>query len=164
MYWFLFVLFRFVLRRDMGTIGVADVLLLVIIADAAQNAMAGDYKTITDGMVLVGTIAFWNYGLDVLSYVSPRVRRFAQPPALLLIKDGRMLLHNCRRQFVSAGRADGQAARKGHREAGAGEARVPGDGRRNQRDQARAGGSRRRGRCEARQAGGLEPIAVSNCA
>jgi uncharacterized membrane protein YcaP (DUF421 family) len=34
--------------------------------------------------------------------VSPRVRRFAQPPALLLIKDGRMLLHNCRRQFVSA--------------------------------------------------------------
>jgi uncharacterized membrane protein YcaP (DUF421 family) len=102
MYWFLFALFRFVLRRDIGTIGVADVLLLVIIADAAQNAMSGDYKTISDGMVLVATIALWNYGLDGLSYVSPRVRRFAQPPALLLIKDGRMLLHNCRRQFVSA--------------------------------------------------------------
>jgi uncharacterized membrane protein YcaP (DUF421 family) len=113
MYWFLFVLFRFVLRRDMGTIGVADVLLLVIIADAAQNAMAGDYKTITDGMVLVGTIAFWNYGLDVLSYVSPRVRRFAQPPALLLIKDGRMLLHNCRRQFVSADELMGKLREKG---------------------------------------------------
>jgi len=113
MYWFLLVLFRFVLRRDIGTLGVADVLLLVIVADAAQNAMAGDYKTITDGMVLVGTIGFWNYGLDLLSYVSPRVRRFVQPPALLLVKDGRMLLHNCRRQFVSADELMGKVREKG---------------------------------------------------
>ena len=40
MYWFLFLLLRFVLRRDIGSIGIADVLLLVVIADAAQNAMS----------------------------------------------------------------------------------------------------------------------------
>ena len=41
MYLFLFVLFRFGLRRDIGALGLADVLVLVIIADASQNAMAG---------------------------------------------------------------------------------------------------------------------------
>ena len=57
MYWFLFALFRFVLRRDVGSIGIADVLLVVLIADASQNAMAGGYASITDGCLLVATIA-----------------------------------------------------------------------------------------------------------
>src|SRR5262245_52433496 len=56
-YWFLFLLFRFVLRRDVGQLGVADVLLLVLVADASQNAMSGSYTTITEGFVLVATIA-----------------------------------------------------------------------------------------------------------
>jgi uncharacterized membrane protein YcaP (DUF421 family) len=34
-YWFLFLMFRFVLRRDIGSIGITDVLFVVIIADAA---------------------------------------------------------------------------------------------------------------------------------
>lgn len=45
-YWFLFLIFRVVLRRNVGAVAIADVLLLVIVADAAQNAMAGDYKSI----------------------------------------------------------------------------------------------------------------------
>ena len=55
-YWFLFLIFRFVMRRDIGGVGIADVLLLVIIADAAQNAMAGEYRTITEGCILISTI------------------------------------------------------------------------------------------------------------
>src|SRR3954464_5411121 len=45
-YWFLFLLFRFVLRRDTGSMAISDILLVVLVADAAQNAMAGDYKSI----------------------------------------------------------------------------------------------------------------------
>ena len=37
MYWFLFLMFRFVLRRDAGAVGIADILLVVLIADASQN-------------------------------------------------------------------------------------------------------------------------------
>ena len=67
-YWFLFLLFRFVLRRDIGSIGITDVLFVVIIADAAQNAMAGEYKSITDGFILIATIAAWNVLLDWLNF------------------------------------------------------------------------------------------------
>src|SRR5262245_57214945 len=60
MYWFLFLLFRVVIRRRVGAVGIGDVLLLVIIADAAQNAMAGEYRSVSDGIVLVSTIVGWN--------------------------------------------------------------------------------------------------------
>ncbi len=38
-YLFLFAVFRTILQRDIRTVGIADVL-LVLVADAAQNAMA----------------------------------------------------------------------------------------------------------------------------
>ena len=52
-YFFLFCLFRFVVHRDVGGLGISDLLVLVIIADASQNAMAGEYKSIVDGFVLI---------------------------------------------------------------------------------------------------------------
>jgi len=52
MYWFLFLLFRVIVRRRVGAVGISDILLLVIIADASQNAMSGDYTSITDGCIL----------------------------------------------------------------------------------------------------------------
>ncbi len=36
-YWFLFLLFRLVIHRDIGSVGIVDVLVVVMIADAAQN-------------------------------------------------------------------------------------------------------------------------------
>ena len=100
-YWFLFTLFRFVMRRDVGSIAIADILLLVLIADAAQNAMAGDSKSIADGCLLVATLAGWNYLLDWTSYRFSVVRRFVEARPLLLIKDGQLLRGNMRREFIT---------------------------------------------------------------
>jgi uncharacterized membrane protein YcaP (DUF421 family) len=44
---------------------------------------------------------FWNFALDWLSDHSPRVRRFLTPPPLLLIKDGRLLRKNMRRELIT---------------------------------------------------------------
>jgi uncharacterized membrane protein YcaP (DUF421 family) len=100
-YWLLFLIFRFVLRRDAGGVGIADILLLVIVADAVQNAMAGGYDTFTEGAILVGTIVGWNWLLDFLSFYSPVVRRFAQPSRLTLVRRGSPQLRNMRREFIT---------------------------------------------------------------
>lgn len=100
-YWFLFLLFRLVLRRDVGALGIADVLVVVLIADAAQNAMAGSYDTITDGFVLVSTIAAWNYLMDWAGYHFPSLRKFLQPGPLKLVKDGQLQRRNMRQELVS---------------------------------------------------------------
>jgi len=100
-YWFLFAIFRVVLRRDVGAIGVADILLLVLVADAAQNAMAGEYRSISDGIVLVSTIIGWNVVLDWLAFRFPAARRVIEPPALPLVRDGRILPRNLRHEFIT---------------------------------------------------------------
>lgn len=101
MYWFLFLLFRFVIRRDIGAVGLADVLVLVIVADAAQNAMAGEYTSVTDGMILVATLIGWNFFLDWLSFRWPGFRRFAESAPLRLVWKGRILRRNMRRELVT---------------------------------------------------------------
>jgi uncharacterized membrane protein YcaP (DUF421 family) len=101
MYLFLFALFRVVVKRRIGAIGMADLLVLVIIADAAQNGMAGEYRSVTDGFVLVGTIVAWNYLIDWLAWRSARLRRLLEPPPLLLIDNGRVQWRHLRLEFVS---------------------------------------------------------------
>ncbi len=101
MYWFLFLLFRFVLRRDVGSIAVADVLLLVLIADASQNAMAGGYETVSDGVVLVATIAGWNWLFDWAAFRFDRVRRFLEAKPLQLVIDGKIQRRNMRKEMIS---------------------------------------------------------------
>ena len=112
-YWFLFLLFRFVMRRDIGSIGVADVLLLVIIADASQNAMAGPYETVADGFVLVGTIAAWNVLLDWGSFHSRWLRRLVDPPAVVLVRRGRLLQRALSRHFLTVPELMGKLREQG---------------------------------------------------
>ena len=101
MYWFLFLLLRFVMRRDVGAIGIADVLLIVIIADAAQNAMDDGYRTLTEGMILVGTLVLWNVLTNWLNYHSRWFERFSEAPPVLLVRNGKLLERNLRREMLT---------------------------------------------------------------
>src|SRR5215210_3414654 len=97
----LFLLLRLFLKRQSGAMGVTDLLVVVMIADAAQNAMAGTYTSITDGVLLVATILFWCFALDWLGYRFPRIERFLHPPPLPLVKDGCLLRRNMRQELVT---------------------------------------------------------------
>ena len=127
-----FLLFAFlrVLRRESGAIGITDLLVVVLIADAAQNAMAGDYVSITEGALLVGTIAVWDYALDWLGYHSPLVARLLRPAPLMLVKDGRMLRRNMRREMITEEELMSQLREQGVGDlSGVESARLEGDGR-----------------------------------
>jgi uncharacterized membrane protein YcaP (DUF421 family) len=101
MYLLLFLLFRVIVRRRVGAVGLGDILLLVIIADAAQNALSGEYTSVTDGAILVGTILFWNYVIDWLNFRVPALRKWLEPPPLLLVDQGRLLRRNLRHELVT---------------------------------------------------------------
>lgn len=111
-YWFILVLLR-VSRREAGSLGIGDLLVIVLIADAAQNGMAGNYGSVTEGIVLVLTLVFWNHAVDWLSYRFPMMDRLLRPSPLLLIQDGKMLKHNMRRELISVDELLGQLRLQG---------------------------------------------------
>ena len=109
-YWFLFLIFRLVLRRDVGAVGVADVLLVVLVADASQNAMTGGYTSVAEGAVLVATLIGWNLLLDWMAYRFPWAYRLVEPPPLLLIRGGRVQHKNLRSEMITLAELRGASA------------------------------------------------------
>jgi uncharacterized membrane protein YcaP (DUF421 family) len=99
-YLFLFVVLRLLPRRQAGTVSVSDLLLVVLIADAAQNGLAGEYRSITEGILLVATLIGWDYLIDWLDFRFPQLRLNPAGP-ILLVRNGRMLKSNMERQKVS---------------------------------------------------------------
>lgn len=100
-YWFLLLVFRFVLRRDIGSMGVADLMFVVLVADAASNAMQGEYRSINDGLVLLSTLVAWNFALDWLSYHFKPVSRLLEPLPEVLVRHGRINRAALRRGMIT---------------------------------------------------------------
>jgi uncharacterized membrane protein YcaP (DUF421 family) len=92
-----------IFRRDAGSLSVSDLLVVVLIADAAQNGMAGEYKSLTEGVIVVATIFAWNYALDWLAYRSRFVYWLLHPPPLLLVRNGQILARNLRAELITKG-------------------------------------------------------------
>ncbi|MEO6334542.1 MAG: YetF domain-containing protein [Pyrinomonadaceae bacterium] len=100
MYLAMFALLR-VFRRQSGSVGIADLLVIVVIADAAQNGMAGDSKSITEALILITTIVVWDWFFDWLGFKSPLMGRILQPQPLLLINNGKLIKKNLDKEFIS---------------------------------------------------------------
>ena len=126
----LFLRRRRLLKRQSGTLGLTDLLVVVLIADAAQNAMANESRSITAGLVLVATIIGWSDARDWLGYWCPRVERFIHPPALPLVQAGHLLRHPRCRALVTEEELLSQLREQGIHELTAGKlASMEGDGR-----------------------------------
>lgn len=94
-------LLRFVLRREVGALGVSDILVLVLVADAAQNAMAGTYVSVTDGLILVAILVFWDWALNYIGFKWRPARRALEPAPLLLVRNGQPMAENLRKQLMT---------------------------------------------------------------
>jgi uncharacterized membrane protein YcaP (DUF421 family) len=101
MYLVLLAALRLLVRRHVGSMSLMDLLLMVLIADAAQNAMASEYKSLTEGIVLCGTLVGWNFLFDWLAYRYPAFQKLLEPSPLPVIKDGRFLKRNMRQEFIT---------------------------------------------------------------
>jgi len=113
MYLALTILLRIVLKRQTGTLGMTDLLLITLLADASQNAMAGEYRSLPDGIVLVATIIFWNYFFDWLTVKSEWFERLIEPPPLPLVKRGKLLRRNMRRELITEAELLGKLREQG---------------------------------------------------
>jgi len=91
MYFSIFILLRVILRGRTSAVTMSDLIVMVMISDAAQNAMSSTYTSVTDGLVLVLTIVLCSFSVDWLAFRFPIVRNFVHPERTTLVMDGRLL-------------------------------------------------------------------------
>ena len=103
MYLAIFVLLRVILRGRTSGVTVSDLLVLVMISDAAQNAMASTYLSLTNGIVLVATIVLTSFTMDWLAFRSVTIRRFVHPEHKPLIVDGRVVRKTLNEELMTEG-------------------------------------------------------------
>jgi uncharacterized membrane protein YcaP (DUF421 family) len=96
----LFLALRFLPRKTVGAMGPSDLLVIVLIADAVQQGMAGGYHSITEGILLAGVIFGWATVIDWLDFRFPKWHLCEAPP-LQVISNGELLLTNMKRQQIT---------------------------------------------------------------
>ncbi len=100
MYLGLFAILRLMARRQTGNFGPADLLVIVLIADAAQNGLGKEYSSVTEGLVLVMTIVAWEYFIDWLRYRFPALRPILAAPPITLIENGKLKTENIASEMI----------------------------------------------------------------
>src|SRR2546422_9435087 len=59
-YIFLIAGLRLLGKRELGQMNIYDLVLIIVLANAVQNAMVGDDTTLAGGLVAAGTLLFCN--------------------------------------------------------------------------------------------------------
>lgn len=101
MYLGIFAMMRVIPRRQAGAVGISDLLLITLLADASQNGMTGEYRAVPNGLLLVATIMAWDWLFDWLAYKSRWWARLIEPQPLLLIRNGMLLRKNMKRELIT---------------------------------------------------------------
>lgn len=98
-------------RRELGQMTPFDLAVILLIANALQNAMVGPDTSVAGGLIAAATLLAANLAVSRLSTAVPALRRLAEGEPVLLMTDGRPLLERLRRAGIDSRDLE-QAARE----------------------------------------------------
>jgi len=87
-YLFLFVLLRLTGKRQVGQLAPFDLVLLLVLSNAVQNAMNGGDNSITGGMISAGTLVAMNALVAGLTFRSKTLAALIEGRPIVLVHEG----------------------------------------------------------------------------
>jgi len=87
--------------RQLGQMSTFDLVLLLIIANAVQNAMVGQDTSLAGGLVAAGVLIAWHRVIDWWRLRSRRVAKLLAGEGIMLIHNGMILEQHCRRAGIT---------------------------------------------------------------
>jgi len=95
------VLFRVLGKREIGQMNLIDLVLLLLIANAVQNAMVGADASLQGGLLAAGILVSMDRGLAAIRIRSGRVDRALLGEPVLLVSAGHTLPGHLRKQGLT---------------------------------------------------------------
>lgn len=89
-YTLLMVLLRITGKRQVGQLAPFDLVLLLVLSNAVQNAMNGGDNSVLGGIISAVTLIALNFLLGYITYRSKRVERLVEGKPEVLIHNGRL--------------------------------------------------------------------------
>lgn len=111
-YFVILVGFRLTGKREIGQFTPFDLVLILLIANAVQNAMVGPDVSLTGGIVAAVTLLVVNYIVSFIADRSRIVRELTAGTPTLLVNDGGIIERHMRREHITMD--DLQAAMREH--------------------------------------------------
>lgn len=96
----IYVLMRVTGKREGGAHSLSDLMVVVLVAEAAAHGMAGESRGIADSVLLIGTILLWSVAIDAMAYRYPALRNLLKPKPSPLISGGQINEKALRREFM----------------------------------------------------------------
>ena len=103
-YFILLALIRASGKRTMGQFTPFDMLLVVLLGNAVQNALLGQDTSVGGGLLLAATLLVLNWLVGLISARSARMEALVEGVPVLLARDGKVYKDVLRRELIS--RAD----------------------------------------------------------
>lgn len=94
------VLMRLRGMRQLSQLEAYDFILLLIVAEATQQAMLGDDFSVTNGVLVVATLVATDHLFELVKRRSAGFRRFASGVPRLLMDDGQLLRDRMRAEGI----------------------------------------------------------------
>jgi uncharacterized membrane protein YcaP (DUF421 family) len=95
-YAFLTVILRLTGKRQMGHLAPFDLILLLVLSNAVQNAMNGGDNSVAAGVISATTLVALNYLVSLATFRDRRLARLIEGKPLILIREGK-IDHHARR-------------------------------------------------------------------
>jgi uncharacterized membrane protein YcaP (DUF421 family) len=102
-YLFIIVSIRLFGKKELAQLSVIDLVFILLISNAVQNAMVLGDNSLVGGMVAAGTLFVVNYILKYLQYRFPQFSRALQGDAIMLVYKGKILESHLRVAKITTG-------------------------------------------------------------
>lgn len=95
------VLLRIIPKRQVGLASVSDMMFVVIVGGIAVEALAKDAHSLADFFLTLVVILLLGLAVDWLAFKQRWFRRLIEESPAPLVRDGRLLRNNLRREMIS---------------------------------------------------------------
>jgi uncharacterized membrane protein YcaP (DUF421 family) len=100
-YLFIVIAIRLFGKKELAQLSVVDLVFILLISNAVQNAMVGPDATLLGGLVAASTLFIVNYLLKFLQYRFPKFKKAVQGDITILVYKGKMLASNMQKVKIS---------------------------------------------------------------
>jgi uncharacterized membrane protein YcaP (DUF421 family) len=103
-------------KRELAQINVLDLIVLLLVSNALQNAMIGADNSLLGGVIGASVLFAANYAFVHLTFRSARARRLLEGVPRVLFEDGRVIERALRREAMTRGELVSVVRERGFRD------------------------------------------------